>query len=118
MARLAQCDVGELILLALETAAPPLPDERSPELTAELAGWALLDDEALRAIADALLPPKLQRRYTTLLRKGEKGRLCAHEREEWEAIKQQYQRISENKAKAWYLLDQRTKARRLTGKAG
>ena len=27
MARLAQYDVGELILLALETAAPPLPDE-------------------------------------------------------------------------------------------
>jgi hypothetical protein len=78
----------------------------------------LLDDEALRAIADAFLPPKLQRRYTTLLRKAEEGRLCAHEREEWEALKQQYQRISENKAKAWFLLDQRTKARRVKGNSG
>lgn len=109
-ARLAQCDVRELILLVLETAAPPLPDELSPELAADLARWAVFDDEALRAIADAFLPPKLQRRYTTLLRKGEEGRLCAHEREEWEALKQQYQRISENKAKARFLLDQRTKA--------
>jgi hypothetical protein len=118
VARLAQCDVRELILLVLETAAPPLPDELSPELAADLARWALLDDEALRAIADAFLPPKLQRRYTTLLRKGEEQRLRAHEREEWQAIKQQYQRISENKAKARFLLDQRTKARRLTGKGG
>jgi hypothetical protein len=117
-ARLAQCDVRKLILLVLETAAPPLPDELSPELAADLPRWALLDDEALRAIADAFLPPKLQRRYTTLLRKGEEGRVCADEREEWEAIKQQYQRISENKAKARFLLDQRTKARRMTGKGG
>jgi hypothetical protein len=117
-ARLAQCDVRELILLVLETAAPPLPDELSPELAADLARWALLDDGALRAIADAFLPPKLQRRYTTLLRKGEEGRLSAHEREEWEALKQQYQRISENKAKARFLLDERTKARTLMGKGG
>jgi len=117
-ARLAQCDVKEVILLALETAVPPLPDELPPELTADLARWAVLDDEALRAIADAFLPPKLQRRYTTLLRKGEEGRLCAHEREEWEALKQQYHRISENKAKARFLLDERTKARRLKGISG
>src|SRR5919106_45550 len=45
-ARLAQCDVRELILLVLETAAPPLPDELSPELAVDLARWALLDDEA------------------------------------------------------------------------
>jgi hypothetical protein len=42
----------------------------------------VLDDEALRAIADAFLPPKLQGRYTTLLRKGEEECLDAHEREE------------------------------------
>jgi predicted component of type VI protein secretion system len=108
----------ELILLVLETAVPPLPNELPHELEADLARWAMLDDEALRAIADAFLPPKLQRRYTTLLRKGEEGRLDAHEREEWEALKQQYQRISENKAKAWFLLDQRTKARRVKGNRG
>jgi hypothetical protein len=118
MARLAQCDAKDFILLALEAVVPPLPDTLPPELAANLARWAVFDDEALRAIADAFLPPKLQRRYATLLRKGEEGRLCAHEREEWEALKQQYQRISENKAKARFLLDQRTKARRLTGKGG
>jgi hypothetical protein len=117
-AHLAQCDVRKLILLVLETAAPPLPDELSPRLAADLPRWALLDNEALRAIADAFLPPKLQRRYTILLRRGEEGRMCADEREEWEAIKQQYQRISENKAKARFLLDERTKVRTLTGKGG
>jgi hypothetical protein len=118
MARLAQCDVKDFILLALETAVPPLPGEVPPELAADLARWALLDDEALRAIADAFLPPKLQRRYTTLLRKEEEGRLSICEREEWEGLKQQYQRISENKAKARFVLDQRLKAQRLTGKSG
>ena len=117
-ARLAQCDVKDFILLALEAVVPPLPDELSPESAADLARWALLDDEALRAIADAFLPPKLQRRYTTLLRKEEERRVSARECEEWEALKQQYQRISENKAKARFLLDQRTKARTLTDRGG
>jgi predicted component of type VI protein secretion system len=118
MARLARCEMREAILLALETAVPPLPDALPSELAADLARWAVFDDEALRAIADAFLPPKLQRRYTTLLRKGEEGRLSAPEHEEWEALKQQYQRISENKAKARFLLDQRTKARRVKGNNG
>jgi hypothetical protein len=117
-ARLAQCDVKDFILLALEAVVPPLPDELLPELAADLARWALLDDEALRAIADAVLPSKQRRRYTTLLRKEEEGHLSPHEREEGEALKQQYQRISENKAKAWFLLDQRTKARRVKGNSG
>jgi hypothetical protein len=112
-ARLAQCDVKDFILLALEAVVPPLPDTLPPELAADLARWAVFDDEALRAIADAFLPPKRQRRYTTLLRKGEEGRLGAHEREEWEVLKQQYQCISENKAKAWFLLNQRTMAQGL-----
>jgi hypothetical protein len=118
MARLAQCDMKGFILLALEAVVPPLPDELSPELAADLARWALLDDEALRAIAEAFLPLKLQRRYTTLLRRGEEGRLSGHEREEWEALKQQYQRISEHKAKARFLLDQRTKGRMVRGNSG
>jgi hypothetical protein len=118
MARLAQCDVKDFILLVLEAVVPLLPDKFPPELAADLARWAVFDDEALRAIADAFLPPKLQRRYTTLLRKGKEGRLDAHEREEWEALKQQYQRISENKAKARFLLDQRTKAWMVKGNSG
>jgi hypothetical protein len=117
-ARLAQCDVKDFILLALEAVVPPLPNTLPPELAADLARWAVFDDEPLLAIADAFLPPKLQRRYITLQRKGEEGRLSAYEREEWEALKQQYQRLSENKAKARYLLDQRTKARMVKGNSG
>ena len=63
MARLAQRDVKEFILLALETAVPSLSEELPPELAANLAHWALFEDEALHAIADAFLPPTLQRRY-------------------------------------------------------
>jgi hypothetical protein len=118
IARLAQCDVKDFILVALEALVPPLPNTLLPELAADLAHWAVFDDEALRAIADAFLPPKLRRRYATLLRKEEEGRLSAHEREEWEALKQQYQRISENKAKARFLLDQRTKAWMVKGNSG
>jgi hypothetical protein len=66
-ARLAQCGKREVILLALETAVPPLPNELPHELEADLAPWALLDDEALYAIAEAFRTPKLQGRYSTLL---------------------------------------------------
>jgi hypothetical protein len=117
-ARLSQCDVKDFVLSALEAVVSMLPDELSPESAADLTRWALLDDEALRAIADAFLPPKLQGRYTTLLRKEQERRPSAREREEWEALKQQYQRISEHKAKARFLLDQRTKARRVKGNSG
>jgi hypothetical protein len=74
MARLAQCDVKDFILLALEAVVPPLPDALPPELAADLARWAVFDDEALRAIADAFLPPKLQRGATPpYCEKGKKG---------------------------------------------
>jgi hypothetical protein len=81
-ARLAQCAVKDFMLLALEALVPLLPDTLPPEVASDLACWAVFDDDALPAITDAFLPPKLQRRYTTLLRKGEEGRLSAHERAE------------------------------------
>ena len=90
-----------------------------PDVAVEIPRISSLPaQESVRAIADAFLPTKLQRRYTTLLRKGEEEHLSTHECEEWEALKQRYQRISENKAKAWFLLDQRTKARRVKGNYG
>jgi hypothetical protein len=117
-ARLAKCNMEEFILSALETALPPLPSDLPPDVAADLARWAWLDDEALRAIADALLPSKQRRRYTTLLRKQEEGRLSVREGEEWEALKREYRRISENKAKARFILDERTKARQGKGYDG
>ena len=73
--------------------------------------WTLLDKCSLRAIAGAFLPAKQRRRFTLLLRKQEAGNLSARERTEWEALQQEYLRVSQNKAKAQYLLAQREKAR-------
>ena len=101
------CGVSDLIVSTLETRLPPSPDRLPPELAADLARWSLLDDEALLAIANAFLPPKQQRRYSTLLRKANAGRLNAHEQNEWDALQQEYLRFSQNKAKAQFLLAQR-----------
>lgn len=98
---------------ALETALPLPLDTLQPEDAADLARLALLDDEALRAIAMAFLPQQQQRRFTTLLCKEEAGRLNAHEQKEWEDLKQVYLRVSRNKAKAQFLLEQRTKGRKV-----
>ena len=106
-ARLATCDVREVVVCALQTALPPLPDDLPSEVAADLARWALLNDEALRAIAEAFLPPKRRRRYTPLLRKEAEGRLSDREREEWEALRREYRHISENKANARFILEQR-----------
>jgi hypothetical protein len=87
-----------------------MPEELPRKLAEEVAGWTLLDNEALRAIAGAFLPTRQQRRFTLLLRKQEAGNLSARERTEWEALQQEYLRVSQNKAKAQYLLAQREKA--------
>lgn len=87
-----------------------MPAGLPPELANDLGRWALLDDTALRAIADAFLPTKQQRRYSTLLRKADAGRLDAREQAEWEALQQEYLRFSRNKAKAQFLLAQRKRA--------
>lgn len=102
--------VRELIVSTLETGLPPLPNHLPPELAADLARWSLLDDEALQAIANAFLSAKQQRRYTTLLRKADAGRLSASEQTEWAVLQEEYLRFSQNKAKAQFLLAQRKQA--------
>lgn len=82
-----------------------------PTVAEELAGWMPLDDGALCAIAGAFLSQTQQRRFTALLRKHETEQLSIYERREWEALQQEYPRVSRNKAKAQYLLAQRQKAR-------
>ncbi|HLG16492.1 MAG TPA: hypothetical protein VJH03_18595 [Blastocatellia bacterium] len=111
-ARAVKCDVSEMIVSTLETRMPPLPEDLPPEVAADLSRWALLDDAALRAIATTFLPAKLQRRFTALARKSESGRLTARDAAEWAAVREEYLRCSQNKAKARFLLAQRQKASR------
>ena len=94
-ARLTKCNVSEVVASALATSLPPLPDELPPAVAEELAGWMMLDDEALRAIAEAFLSQTQQRRFTALLRKHETKQLSTPERREWEELQQEYLRVSE-----------------------
>lgn len=107
--------VKEVIVSTLETRLPPLPEHLPPDLAADLAHWSLFDDEALLAIANAFLPAKRQRRYSTLLRKASAGRLSAAEQAEWTALQQEYLRFSQNKAKAQFLLAQRRRVAQVQG---
>lgn len=116
-AHAARCGVAEAIRATLETKLPVLPDDLPPALATDLAGWSLLDDVALRAIAGAFLPAKQQRRFTALLSKAERGRLTERERAEWHTLQQEYLRFSQNKAKAQFLLAQREKGKQMNGVA-
>lgn len=108
--------IKELVVATLETGLPSLPESLPTELAAALARLSLLNDEALTAIANAFLPAKQQRRYSTLLRKSLAQRLNAHEEAEWNELQQEYLRFSENKAHAVFLLAQRKQTGvRLTG---
>jgi hypothetical protein len=111
-ARLAQCEVQDVIVSTLETALPFLPEHLPLEDAADLARLALLDDETLRALAETFLPRPQQRRFTTLLRREEAGHLRMRERKEWEELKHTYLRISRMKAQAQFILDQRAKGRK------
>src|SRR5713101_1740426 len=102
-----KCEVAEVIVAVLEAALPPLPDDLPPDVNAEVVRWAWLDDASLRAVAEAFLPRQQQRRFTTLARKEETGRLTAREREEWEQLQQAYLHLSQNKAIAQFILTQR-----------
>jgi hypothetical protein len=116
-AQAAECNLSDMIVATLETRLPPLPDDLPPALASDMSRWALLDDAALRAIANAFLSPKQQRRFTALLRKSDAGTLSAREQTEWTALQQEYLRVSQNKAKAQYLLAQRKAAREQIGVA-
>ena len=111
-AHLAQCEVQDVIVSALETAVPFLPEHLHLEDATELARLALFDDETLQTMAEAFLPRQQQRRFSTLLRKEEEGRLRVNERQEWEELKHTYRRISHLKTKAQFLLAQRAKGRK------
>lgn len=106
-AQAVNCDVAEVIVSTLETRLPPLPDDLPPVLASDLMRWAMLDDQTLHTIANSFLPAKQQRRFTTLLRKAEADQLTGRERGEWEQLQQDYLRLSQNKAKALFLLTQR-----------
>lgn len=110
-AQAAECNVNEMIIATLATQMPPLSKDLPPAFAAELSKWAMLDDEALRAIANAFLPSKQQRRFTTLLRKSQAKKLTSKEQTEWNALQQEYLHVSQNKAKAQYLLTLREKAK-------
>jgi len=114
-ARLTDCDQEDVIVSALESVLISLPEKLPPELKTELARMMLLDDEALEAIAGAFLPPKRQRRFSTLLKKEQESLLNSREREEWESLKQEYIRLSRNKAKARFILEQRRLDREASG---
>ena len=114
-ARAAECDLSEMIVATLETRLPPLSDDLPPALASELSRWAVLDDAAIRAIANAFLSPQQQRRFTALLRKSEAGTLSAREQSECMVLQQEYLRVSQNKAKALYLLAQRETVRQQIG---
>jgi len=102
-----------MIVSALETGLPILPDSFPSGLKDDLSRWAVLDNEALRAIATAFLPQPKQRRFTTLLRKAEAEQLTAREQAEWERLQQEYLRFSQNKAKAQFLLAEREKNKQI-----
>jgi hypothetical protein len=108
---LTRNEVTDVLISTLDAALPVLTDDLPSDLAQTLAEWTVLDDEALRAIASAFLSPDQQQRFGNLLRKESEGSLTESEKREWDALQQEYLRISRNKAKAHFLLDQRAKTR-------
>lgn len=116
-AHAVHCNVADVLVATLEARLPLLPEDLPPALAADLQRWAMLDDQALRALADAFLPAKQQRRFSVLLRKADAGQLNDRQCREWEQLQQDYLRLSQNKAKARFLLLQREQARQQHGAA-
>jgi hypothetical protein len=111
IAHLTQRSLDGLLVSALDNALPPLSPDLPPDLAADLAGWATLDDVALRAIADATLPTDQQERFSELVHRDAAGSLTPAEQQEWWVLQEEVYRVSAHKSKAHYLLEQRSRSR-------
>ncbi len=101
----------EDIMTAMLDAVLPTLDDVPSHLQAELVEMTWLDDNALLVIADAAMPQSDQQR---LLELGARDVLTSAEREEIEALRALYGRLTLRKARALALLSVRS-GKRLLG---
>jgi len=83
---------------------PPLTDELTPAVRAELEVLETLDNDALRQVAQSQLSPEHQRIYSALLTKNQRGTLTSSEKEKLHALGDEGRRLTLKKAHASLLL--------------
>jgi hypothetical protein len=103
-AAVLHCPLEEVLAATLARALPDVEDAPT-DMQAELLQMTWLDDRELLDIAHGQMPAHEQRRIATL---GERpDRLAAEERQEFQALRDNYGRITLRKARAYALLSLR-----------
>lgn len=74
--------VEEVLVKTIEAVMPPSVDDLPLEYREEFLLMESLSNDALLKVAESVMPPTQQRRYSFLLRKNQKGILTEKERDE------------------------------------
>jgi len=103
-AQVTKKPVEELIGQSVKAGMPPSLKNLPPEYREECLATERLSDKQLMQVAESTLPIGQERRYSSLLRKNQTGRLSDHEREQLRQLGAEARRLTLRKAYAYALL--------------
>ncbi len=96
--------IEALVAQSVVSNLPPMVEQGSPEIQAELLNMQMLSVEELLAIAHSQVDPKTHQQHVMLLDKHQQGSLTDDERESLMAFQSSCDRLMLRKAYAWSML--------------
>ena len=103
-AEATKCPVEEVLIKTIEAMMPPSVDDLPPSYRDEFLGLDSLSDDELLKVAESVMPPAQQRRYSLLLRKNQKGALSEKERKALAQLGAEARKLTLRKAHAYAIL--------------
>jgi hypothetical protein len=96
--------VDEVLLKTIEAVMPPSVDDLPIEYREEFLSMESLSDLELSHVAESVMSPTQQRRYSFLLRKNQKGTLKEKEREQLAQLGDFARKLTLRKSHAYAIL--------------
>ncbi|MBM3234747.1 hypothetical protein FJZ31_00435 [Candidatus Poribacteria bacterium] len=96
--------VEEVLVKTIEAMMPPTVDDLPLSYREEFLSMESLSDYELLKVAESIMPPTQQRRYSFLLRKNQKGTLTEKEREQLAQLGAEARKLTLRKSHAYAIL--------------
>lgn len=104
LAEISHRSVETVVEQTLSAGVPPLPDDLSEEMRADLLALETADDDELWQVARSIVNPQQQDRHSFLLNKNRLGTITEAELEELADLRRQADQLMLRKAYAYVLL--------------
>ncbi len=103
-AEATQRPVEEVLIKTIEAVMPPSVDDLPLSYREEFISMESLSDDELLRVAESVMPPAQQRRYSLLLRKNQSGTLTEKEREQLAQLGAEARKSTLRKSHAYAIL--------------